>query len=125
MEDAVKDWIRQLVDDAVRGAGDAGIAEDALVEARPAWALPNRLLVGQVRDQTNPRSFHWFICGEVPLDFLPDTNAPTPRDALRHFAMKWQLDAERTDDAAKKEELIELAESIYELADDERVWQQP
>ncbi len=122
-DDATRAWTQELIDKAVRGAGDSGITADALIEARPAWALPNRLLVGQVRDQTNPRSFHWFICGEVPLDFLPHTNAPSPRDALRHFAMKWQLDAERTSDAARKDELVDLAESVYELADDERLWQ--
>ena len=123
MDDATKDWMRSLIDVAVRGAGDAGVSNEALVEARPAWALPNRLLVGQLRSQMNPRSFHWFIAGEVPLDFLPSANAPSPRDALRHFAMKWQLDAERTDDEAEKAELIDLAESVYELAEDERFWQ--
>ncbi|MDJ0748727.1 MAG: DUF4826 family protein [Woeseiaceae bacterium] len=113
----------RLVNEAIRGAADAGIVDEALVEARPAWALPNRLLVGQLREQMNPRTFHWFIAGEAPLDFTASANAASPRDALRHFAMKWQLDAERTDDADRKAELIELAESVYELADDERFWQ--
>jgi len=123
MDDSTKAWMQKLIDDAVKGAADAGVTEDALVEARPAWALPNRLLVGQVRSQMNPRAFHWFIAGEVPLDFLPSDNAPLPRDALRHFAMKWQLEAERTDDETRKAELIDLAESVYELAADERFWE--
>ena len=78
---------------------------------------------GKVREQMSPRTFHWFIAGEAPLDFAPSANANSPRDALRHFAMKWQLDAERIDDETKKAELIDLAESVYELADDERFWQ--
>ena len=123
MDDATKDWMQKLVDDAVRGASGAGVTDEALVEARPAWALPGKLLVGQVRSQMNPRDFHWFIAGDVPLDYLPSANAPAPRDALRHFAMKWQLDAERTDDETEKAELIDLAESVYELADDDRFWQ--
>ena len=123
MDDATKDWMRSLIDVAVRGASDAGITNEALVETRAAWALPNRLLVGQLREQTNVRSFFWFIAGEVPLDFIPSANAESPRDALRHFSMKWQLEAERLDDETEKAELIDLAESIYELAEDERFWQ--
>ena len=123
MDESTKKWMKKLVDSAVRGAAGAGITDEALVEARPDWALPNRLLVGKVREQMRPNVFHWFIAGEVPLDFAPSANATSPRDALRHFAMKWQLDAERVDDETKKAELIDLAESVYELAEDERFWQ--
>jgi len=123
MDDATTVWMRKLVDLAVRGAGETDLYEDALLEARPEWALPNRLLVGKVREQMNPRAFHWFICGEIPLDFIPGETATTPRDALRYFAMKWQLDAERADDEESAKTLIDNAESIYELADDERFWQ--
>ena len=71
MEEATRKWMRELVDIAVRGTSDMNVYDEALVEARPDWALPNRLLVGKVRPQMDPRAFHWFICGEVPLDYLP------------------------------------------------------
>ena len=123
MDDDTTIWMRKLVDLAVRGAGETDLYEDALLEARPEWALPNRLLVGKVREQLNPRAFHWFICGEIPLDFISGDTAATPRDALRYFAMKWQLDAERAEDEESAQSLVENAEAIYELADDERFWQ--
>lgn len=123
MDDSTKLWMRELVDRAVRGTGELNVYDEALIEARPDWAMPNRLLVGKIREQMNPRAFHWFICGEVPLDYLPGEIAATPRDALRHFALKWQLDAERAGDEDKAHSLVENAEAIYELADDERVWQ--
>lgn len=122
MDDLTQAWIKELVDLAVRGTSDMNVFDEALLEARPEWALPQRLLVGKVRPQMDPRAFCWFICGEVPLDYLPGNVAAAPREALRHFAMKWQLDAERAGDAESADVLIENAEAIYALADDERVW---
>ena len=62
-----------------------------------------------------------FICGEVPLDHISAEAATTPREVIRHFAMKWQLDSEALEgDSATT--LIEHAESLYPLADDERLW---
>lgn len=123
MEDDTKTWMQELVSLAVRGTGEMDVYDQALLEARPEWALPHRLLLGKVREQMSARTFHWFICGEVPLDYLAGSVAATPREALRHFAMKWQLDAERSDDEAHSLALVENAEAIYELATDERFWQ--
>lgn len=122
MQDETRKWIKELVDVAVRGTGSMNVYEDALIEAKAEWALPNRLLVGKVREQLNPRTFHWFICGEVPLDYISGETATTPKDALRYFAMKWQLDAERADDEESANALVENAQAVYELADDERFW---
>lgn len=123
MDDSIKAWISSHVGLAAHGISERGILDEALVEARAEWALPNRLLVGKVRSTMNPREFYWFICGEVRLDYLPGDVATSPREALRHFSMKWHLDAERTDGAEQAQALVEQAESIYALADDERAWQ--
>lgn len=123
MDKKTKKWLRSLIDLAVRGADEMNLYDEAVVEARAEWALPSRLLVGKIRPQMDLRAFHWFICGEVPLDYLPGNVAAAPREALRHFAMKWQLDAERADDAESADVLIENAEAIYALADDKRVWE--
>lgn len=123
MDDSTKQWMRELVDLAVRGCGDMKVFDEALVEARPEWALPNRLLVGKVRPQMDPRAACWFVCGEVPFDYLPGDVATSPREALRHFAMKWQLDAKRAGDEAHANTLIDHAEAIYALADEDSAWQ--
>lgn len=122
MDKKTKKWLRSLIDLAVRGTSEMNVFDEALLEARPDWALPQRLLVGKVRPQMEPRAFCWFICGEVPLDYLRGDVATSPREALRHFAIKWQLDAERAGDTESADVLIENAEAIYALADDERVW---
>jgi len=122
LDKKTKEWLRSLIDLAVRGANEMNLYDEAVVEARADWALPSRLLVGKIRPQMDLRAFHWFICGEVPLDYLPGNVAASPREALRHFALKWQLDAERSSDEANAKKLIENAEAIYALADDERAW---
>ena len=119
--DKLQAWLRKQLDDAVDGLINANAFEDALIEIKPAWVLPMRLLVGKAREQSNPATFRWFICGEVRLDHIGADLAITPREVIRHFAMKWQIDASNLDDEAAKT-LIDDAESLYALAEDDRFW---
>ncbi len=121
MADETESWIRQQLDGAVRGFVELGLFEAALIEVKPSWVLPLQILIGQVREKGNPTTLRWFICGEVPLDHMDAQAATTPREVIRHFALKWQLDSERLEgDSAST--LIEHAEALYPLADDERLW---
>ncbi len=121
MTEETQSWIRQQLDGAVRGFINSELFEEALIEVKPSWALPLHILIGKVREQGNPTTFRWFICGKVPLDHIGAEAAITPREVIRHFALKWQLDAEQLEgDSATM--LIEHAESLYPLADDERLW---
>ena len=114
-------WLRLLIEDASGELGEMGLFDDPLLDVKPAWALPQRILIGKVRAHGNPEKFRWFICGETPLDHIGDDVAATPRDAARHFSLKWQLDAARLDgDAAR--DLAEQAEALYALVEDERFW---
>lgn len=119
--EALQTWIREQLDLVVRELGSRGVLEDALLEVKPAWTLPMRILLGKAREQAQGQSFQWFICGEVPLDHMPSDAATTPREAMRHFAMKWQLDAEQlASDAAA--ELVDHAEAIYALVEIDELW---
>lgn len=114
-------WLRPLIEDATGKLGDMGLFDDPLMDVKPAWALPQRILIGKVRAHGNPANFRWFICGETPLDHIGDDVASTPRDAARHFSLKWQLDSTRLDgDAAS--DLAEQAEALYALVEDDRFW---
>ena len=119
--DELQPWLRQQVDNAVQDLINADAFEDALIEVKPTWVLPARLLIGQAREQGNPRAFRWFICGEVPLDHVAADVATTPREVLHHFSMKWQMDASHLNDEASKA-LIDRAEALYTLAADDRFW---
>ncbi|MCH9005519.1 MAG: DUF4826 family protein [Proteobacteria bacterium] len=121
VDDELQQWIRKQLDSAVKNFSDNNVFEDALIEVKPAWVLPSQLLVGKVREQSDSTTFRWFICGDVPLDHMGAQGANSPREVIRYFAMKWQLDAENLDSGSAKE-TVDHAEALHTLADDERFW---
>jgi len=126
-QEGLQAWIRSQLDAAAKELLARGIVDSSLVEAKPAWAFPYQLLIGKFRAQGEPREFKWFICGDAPTDHVDSTAASTPREAARHFAMKWQLHAARqAGDSSEKPggQLADRAEALYELVDDESLWEQ-
>ena len=131
-------WIKKHRDAAVRNLMKHGVINSLLLEAKPTWVLPFQILIGKVRAQDQSTEFKWFICGEVPTDYLHSSIASTPRDTARHFAMKWQLAAakfqeeraqESTDEGTDTVQtqdpaihLIDHAEALYALVEDDRLW---
>ncbi len=121
MKPELSTWLREYLDAAVQELNKQQVFDDAFIESRPAWMLPMRILLGKARAQSEPQSYRWFICGEVPFDHIDASAATTPREALRHFAMKWQVAAEHLDKATAVA-VIGDAESLYDLAEDDRLW---
>ena len=116
-------WVRKMLDNAAKEIGASGILDDPLIEVKPEWMLPFAILVGKARSQGESRVFRWFICGEMPLDTIDAALADSAREAIRSFAMKWQLDAERSTSREESERLVGAAENLYPLAEDDRLWQ--
>lgn len=132
-------WAKSVFDQSVEEMMRRGIVSEMLVEARLVWALPYRVVVGQVREGKESQIFHWVISGEVPTDHIGSAAAATVREAVRHFALKWQLDAARFQDPAVQEELAQgqpdqswelmgvqladKAEALYALTEDDSLWQ--
>ena len=137
-QEELKTWIKAQLDLAVQKIIKHGNIDSLIVEAKPAWVLPFQILIGKVRAQGRAEEFQWFICGEVPTDYLESAVASAPREAARHFAMKWQLGAARYQEQAGKEQttgkdtdaswqepveqLVEKAEALYAIVDDTRLW---
>ncbi len=121
---AVDAWLRETLDAAVELSTNLGVVEDALVEARPIWSLANKVLIGQIREANERSTFTWVICGEFPTDHIGSSAAATARDAARHFSLKWQLDAARQTDPSIADKLIEKAEELYEIAEEDSLWQE-
>jgi hypothetical protein len=115
-------WIKQHMDSAVRELMDLGLAEGVIVEAKPAWVFPFTLLIGRLREHGQLGGFDWFICGDAPTSHVSSTVAATPREAARHFALQWQIDAARQGDAG--EDLARKAEALYELVEQDSLWEQ-
>lgn len=120
MNEKLKDWVKQQLDATVKDFMEQGVVKGLLVEAKPAWAFPFQILIGKVREREQGDEFSWFICGDLPTDRLDSAQAASPREAARHFALKWQLEAERREPL--DEELVRKAESLYELANEDSLW---
>ena len=130
-------WARDCLDEAVITASKTGIFEGITFDARVAWTLPKRIVIGQIRDTgPNLREF-WIIAGEVPTDCIDASTCATPRDAARHFALKWQLGAEQLRDPKERakrplkpmadwagvaDDLEQVATDLYDLAEEDVAW---
>jgi len=113
-------WIKQVLDAAVQQLLARALSDSVVVEAKPAWVFPYTLLIGRFRDHGRKTGFDWFICGDAPLSHVSSKVAATPREAARHFALQWQLDAARLGEAGV--ELVRKAEALYELVQQEALW---
>lgn len=133
-------WMREILDKAVLDIEALGIFADEVVEARPVWSVPDKVMIGQLRVANEPGSFRWIICGDLPTDHISSTVAANAREALRHFSLKWQLDAARYEDPAMRKQhgldeskdwnhltrqLVAKAEELYAMAEDDALWQAP
>jgi len=120
---SVSEWAHESFDKAVRELIANELIDVEVFEARPAWTLEDRVVIGQVREVNSTSIFSWVICGEVPTDHISSDVASSPRDVARHFSLKWQLDAERQAEPAEKARLTQMAELLYELAENDSLWQ--
>lgn len=130
-------WARGAVDRAVQLFIAEGIVDGSLLEARPSWASPPDVIIAIVREQGAPRNSFWLIYGAgVPFDYLASSVAPSAREAARHFALKWHLEAARLRDTSHRQmnsepdektahavRLEAQAESLLRLVADDGLWQ--
>jgi len=120
-EQKLKVWVDALLAATVRELTDNQLVAGALIEAKPAWFFPLRILIGKIREQGEVTAYSWFISGDLPTAIADSSVAETPREAARYFALRWQLNAARGGDRA--EELAAEAENLYRLVDQDELWQ--
>lgn len=136
--EALKAWFKPVLDDVVKEMIARKAVVGAAVEATPTWAVPGQILIAKVWGMGEKTRFVWTISGEgVITDYIAGNMAVTPKDAARHFALKWQMDADRllalgTNNAPVENskllmgnyarKLIEDAEALYDLTDREEIW---
>lgn len=115
------EFARSQLGEALSELSATGVIEEAVMEARPAWILPFKIVVGQSRTSSGDANSIWVIGGKVPADYLPAAAAATPRDAARHFSLKWQLDSERLV-GEESANLVRIAEYLYSIVDNDDYW---
>jgi hypothetical protein len=139
-KEALKSWYQGLLHTVTREMIKTGAINGTAVEARPVWISPFKILIAKVWDASEKSQFIWTISGEdVITDHIKGSLATTSREAARHFSLKWQGDADRLLHVATNKpsienselhmkayttKLIGYAESLYDLAARDDVWQQ-
>jgi hypothetical protein len=139
-QEELQAWVRQALESAIQELMDKNVVDTLLIEAKPAWVFPFQILIGKFRERGQRVGHTWFICGDgIPTDHTKSFKATSPRDAARHFALKWQLDAAKAQkeweeaggkwmpgarQAHGQEELIKQAEALYELTTVDQIWEQ-
>ena len=137
--EALKGWYKPLLDGVVQEMLKRNAVVGTAVEATPVWIFPNKILIAKVWGMGQKTRFIWTISGDgLITDHIPASMAATPRDAARHFSLKWQMDADRllalgnskTPAVDKRSsmgnyanKLIKDAEALYDLAERDDIWQ--
>ena len=138
--EAIKSWYTKLLHSLTREMIRIKAVAGPAVEARPVWISPHKVLIARVWEASQKSEFIWAISGaNAVTDHLAGNMAATPREAARHFSLKWQMDADRLLAIAKDKptvegtqenmeaytsQMIQYAESLYDLASRDDVWQQ-
>ncbi|MDH3789534.1 MAG: DUF4826 family protein [Xanthomonadales bacterium] len=131
-------WFKPMLDQLVAKMINIGAISGVAVDANPAWGVEDQLLIAKVWDSSNKSQFIWAITGDLAVtDHIPGNLAVTPRDAARHFSYKWQMDADRLAEMAnadsqvantranieaQSKKIIQLAESLYAMTEQEEAW---
>ena len=119
-------WLRQQYQTATKFLADKGLVTKSFSESDSRYVVP---LVSVWKVNLIDNSSVWVIAGDLPSDSSPYNVASDAREALRHFALKWQLQAEnilRTGTVDQKPYaniLISRSEGLYDLVEKEELWE--
>ena len=118
-------WIREQYQAATKYLATQGLVTDSVIVEASRYLVP---LLAIWKLKVLDGSYFWVICGDLPSDHNTFDVAPNAREAVRHFAFKWQMQAENLLKIADKEQeefarlLIGRAEGLYDMYQQEKLW---
>ncbi|MEW6984517.1 DUF4826 family protein [Colwelliaceae bacterium 6471] len=118
-------WVRDQYQVATKYLASKGLVTDSVAVEDSRYLIP---LVSVWKLKLLDNTKLWVICGDLPTDHSAIDAAPTARDALRHFSLKWQLQAENLRQAGGPEQedfakiLVSRAEGLYKIHENESLW---
>ncbi|SHG83484.1 DUF4826 family protein [Ferrimonas marina] len=120
-------WVREQFQKANRHLAEKGILPGRVLEKESRY-LPPLIALWKMEDQSPQKRRYWVLSGDLPTDLVADSAAKDAREALRHFALSWQLKGENLRKSQDKTQqdlarlLIGRAEGLSQLHQDERLW---
>lgn len=121
-------WVRTQFQKANEYLATKGIIPDNVAVSESRYLPP---LVAIWKLNTRDAKSFWVISGDLPTDHMPLSAAPNAREVMRSFALHWQLKAEQIAQAGFSDQtqvdfanlLVKRAEGLYDLFDNEQLWQ--
>jgi hypothetical protein len=119
-------WVREQYQIATKYLAEKGLITQSVKVDESRYLIP---VIAVWKLTLMDGSKHWVLCGDLPTDHSSVDVAPNAREALRHFSLKWQLQAENLLKADSKEQndfanlLIGRAEGIYKICENEKLWE--
>ncbi len=120
-------WVREQYQTATKFLANKGLVTDSVTVEASRYIAP---LVAIWKLKTIDGSWYWVICGDLPTDSIDLNMAENAKEAIRHFSMKWQLQAEnilKNEEATAEQSsyaklLVGRAEGLYQLVNQEQLW---
>ena len=81
-------WVKQQYQTAVKYLAEKGIVTEKVAVEQSRYIAPE-IAIWQFTSVDSQG--YWVISGNLPCDHVHLESAPVAREALRHFALKWQL----------------------------------
>lgn len=128
-DEQVSAWVREHFQAANKYLAEQGIISDQILSKDSRYLAPH---VAVWKFNTQDKKTLWVINGDVPTDVIGDKAAKDARDAMRYFALRWQMQAEGVLQQAQNDPekqryahyLINRAENLYQLSTSNDLWQQ-
>ncbi|WP_199608779.1 DUF4826 family protein [Flocculibacter collagenilyticus] len=129
VEQKRQEWLRTHYQKANQYLASKGEIPESVKLAESRYLVPF-LAIWKIADKKKRE--HWVLSGDLPTDHMDAKNAPDAREALRCFALNWQMKAQQILNTGTKDEtqlkyaniLISRAESMYEMVEKKELWQQ-
>lgn len=130
-----REWNQQQYARALKYCSDKGLRVNQF-DKRNSRVLPPFLALWLVSLQDSTEKV-WVLTGDLPGDHVVAKAAPKARDALKHFALSWQLKAQGLMDELSLGRaslgnpdnqlhyaslLVHRAEAMYEMSENEALW---
>lgn len=119
-------WIKDQYQVATKYLADKGMITDSVKVEDSRYLIPV-FAIWQLTLLNGER--YWVLCGDLPTDHSRIDVAPNAREALKHFSLKWQMQAENLLKAESVEQnnfakqLIDRADGLYQLCENKPLWQ--
>lgn len=121
-------WFNSQVQRASQYLANQGVTIAKVDQDKSTYVAPLFAILS-IRSADKKR--FWVIVGDLPTDFIPVNTAKDARQALRHFALHWQLKAEQMIQAGLRDKiqrdyaqlLVTKSEAIYPFIDNSSIWQ--